>query len=1109
MATQESARKLFGPGSYPLINLLNHLQSDDDNLRKQAETLFNYTKKNYPNALVQKLFETVQRSTPKTKIPGIRCYDVLSDILPTLWISLSPTTRNDLKIGLNYKVWLETDYEMLKACCSCVSSLACLLFKKNEWDILFYFMFRNLSSNSWNRKLGALLLWNDLIPKCPEVFGIYVDVLIEGFRALMPTVSEDHRCGVAAARASVKLMLYFATPSSYSKFYGLLGHVIMTLFMALGEEVLVCSLLEDLIVLAGVETAFFKVQFDVVFESMVRLAANLDLVESLRQLAIEFVVTVAEDRESGCGMMQTVNQELVTKLLLVLIDMLVDIDDDPSWGNAASDDENEGEFSSCGYAMERLDRLAIALGGNVIVPNCPSSLFNLLHNEDWQIRHAAVTAFGLISEGCSKVIEICSKDMEQLVEAILKLIQDTHPRVRWATIRSIGQLSKYLSPYFQEQYQQQLLPALLEVLDDFDNPRLQTRATSALLLFSHNCSADVLKPYLHKIVSKLVGFLQRGMTMMKEAALETLASLAISSQEDSAYIYDSIMPYLKIILLTATKDTSPMLLAKSLECLTMITMAVGNLAILDYVEKVITALISLQETDMEVEDPMRCLLLQAWGRLCKCLGVGFIPYLSIAMPIVLKSATLKNYMSVSNNSDTDDSDDESMIDVTTGNKKMGIRSALLEEKALACHMLCCFAAELKEGLHLWVNEVVSALVPNLTFKYSEEVRMAGIPAMPLLLNSAACAMEKELPVTGCGKSPVKKLSDTIITALLDALKEESNIQIQARLLEAFNESIQIPGSHMSKHQAENFVDGISKVLSTCSYHKTEREKRAKEHEDLRELELLKEEAEQHLTICRNIGICLGTMVKKLKASFLPLFDKFLPYLSLMWSNDRTAEERRIIVHLFRDIAEQCREEAFRYYEEWIPLLPKVYYHKNPDVPQIVGTAIGICAEFGGKFLKPHTIVIFNHIKTVMEHPNAKNPVNIMAYEAAVSTCGKLNQYVSEGIYTYEFILLWLSHLPIRCNLDEAKISHELLCSMMETSEQKVIGPDGSYIPTIITIFAEVLWAGNNLATEETTRRIINLLKKFQKELQPHVLSNILETLPLPHQNMLRTVLTTI
>lgn len=58
----------------------------------------------------------------------------------------------------------------------------------------------------------------------------------------------------------------------------------------------------------------------------------------------------------------------------------------------------------CRYGKENLDRLAMALGGNVIVPSCPVCLFKFLHDEDWKIRHAAITAIGLISEGCSKVL---------------------------------------------------------------------------------------------------------------------------------------------------------------------------------------------------------------------------------------------------------------------------------------------------------------------------------------------------------------------------------------------------------------------------------------------------------------------------------------------------------------------------------------------------------------------------------------------------------------------------------------------------------------------------------------------------------------------------------
>nr|XP_025888421.1 importin-5-like [Solanum lycopersicum] len=548
------------------------LYSDDDKLRESAKVLLNYSKEHFPVSLIEQLLQAIECSLRGSRT-GILYYDILSDVLPSLWTKLPLSKRNDLKICLHEKVWVETDYETLRACSSCISSLAGLLFPKNEWNFLFRLMFEHLGTN-WDRKLCVMLLWNEVIPKCPAVFVPYVDVLIEGFTDIMRTVLEDHRCRVAAARASVKMILYYSTPASYCKFCSLLEHVIMTLFVAISEEDLVCRLLEDLIVLVGVETAVFEVHISVVIKSMARIAENSKLGEKLRQLAIEFVVTLAEDREIGCGMMQMLPKEQVTKLFTVLTVMLVHIKDDPCWGNATIDDENEEQLSMRSYAMESLDRLAIALGGSVIIPCCAVGLYNLLHNENWRIRHAAVTALLL--------------EMEKLVQTIVKLIHDEHPRVCWATIRTIGQLSTYLSPHFQEQYHHQLLRALIEVLDDIDNPRLQTRAASAIKLFSQNCSADILKPYLHNIVRKLAGFQKRGTAMMKEASLATLASLAIPLQEDSAYLYDALMPTLKVIVETATNDTSNTLLAKSTECITMAAVAVGNLAINDYVEKVNT-----------------------------------------------------------------------------------------------------------------------------------------------------------------------------------------------------------------------------------------------------------------------------------------------------------------------------------------------------------------------------------------------------------------------------------------------------------------------------------------------------------------------------------------
>lgn len=74
---------------------------------------------------------------------------------------------------------------------------------------------------------------------------------------------------------------------------------------------------------------------------------------------------------------------------------------------------------------------------------------------------------------------------------VLKSFQDPHPRVRWAAINAIGQLSTDLGPDLQQQYHQQVLPALVGAMDDFQNPRVQAHAASAVLNFSENCTPEM------------------------------------------------------------------------------------------------------------------------------------------------------------------------------------------------------------------------------------------------------------------------------------------------------------------------------------------------------------------------------------------------------------------------------------------------------------------------------------------------------------------------------------------------------------------------------------------------------------------------------------------
>ncbi|GJS46050.1 importin-5-like protein [Tanacetum coccineum] len=375
----------------------------------------------------------------------------------------------------------------------------------------------------------------------------------------------------------------------------------------------------------------------------------------------------------------------------------------------------------------------------------------------------------------------------------------------------------------------------------------RAHAASVVLNFSENCTPDILTP--DGIVSKLLVLLQNGKQMVQQGALTALASVADSSQANR------------------------MLRAKAMECVSLVGMAVGKDKFRDDAKQVMEVLMSLQGSQMEADDPTTNHVLQ-------------IMRLTSTDMIVLE-------------------------DITLGDKRIGIKTSVLEEKATACNMLCCYADELKEGFFPWIDQVAPTLVPYLKLYFHEEVRKAAVSAMPELLLSSKLAIEKGV-AQGRNETYVTRLSDYIVPALVEALHKEPDTKICASMLDALNECIQ--------------------VITASSSRKSERAERAKAEDfDAEEGELLKEESEQEEEVFDQIGEILGTLIKTFKAAFLPFFEEMPSYLMPMWGKDKTSEERRIAICIFDDVAEQCREAALKYYDTYLPFLLEDCNDERPDV----------------------------------------------------------------------------------------------------------------------------------------------------------------------------------
>ncbi|KAF0913161.1 hypothetical protein E2562_020287 [Oryza meyeriana var. granulata] len=995
LQAEADAAAVLGADPAGLTALLGDLTSPANEARSRAEGMFHALRASHPDALALRLAHLLlSPAHPSAPMAAVLLRRLISPGSQAfVYPALSPATQSSLRALLLSAASVPgLSKSISKKLSDAVAELASFLLPSNAWPDLLTFLYKSIASPSSPPALQESAL-NILARLASHLAASFPNLHALLLSALSHPSYADVR--VAGLNAAISLIQSLPSAADRDQFQDLLPAMMRALAESLncGNEGSAQEALEMMIELAGAEPQFLRRQLPDVVGSMLQIAEAPGLEDGTRHLAVEFVVTLAEVRERAPGMMRRLPR-YVGRLFAVLMTMLLDVQDEPAWHAAVSEEEDAGETGSYVFAMECLDRLAIAVGGNTILPVAAELLPSFFAAEEWKRRHAALVTIAQIAEGCARVM--------------IKNLEQAH-------------------------------------------------AASAILNFSENCRPDILTPYLDGIVGKLLLLLQTGNQMVQEGALTALASAADSSQEHFQKYYDAVMPYLKSILMNATDKSNRMLRAKSMECISLVGMAVGKQKFKDDAKQVMEVLMTLQGSQMEADDPITSYMLQAWARLCKCLGQDFLPYMSVVMPPLLQSAQLKPDVSVTSAGPEDEngeSDDEGVETITLGDKRIGIRTSLLEEKATACNMLCCYADELKEGFFPWIDQVATTLVPLLKFYFHEEVRKAAVSAMPELLRSAKLAIERSQS-QGRDESYLKQLSDYIVPALVEAIHKEPDTQICASMLESLNESIQLSGTLLEESQVRSVVDGIKEVITASALRRRERTERAKAEDfDSEEEDLLREENEQEDEIFDQIGDCLGTLVKTFKTYFLPFFDELSIYLTPMLAKNKTAEERRIAICIFDDVAEHCREAAVRYYDAYLPSLLEACTSENPDIRQAAVYGIGICAEFGGSAFRPHTGEALSRLYNVIKHPNALDLDNAMAYDNAVSALGKICQFHRDGIDASQVIPAWLSCLPIKNDLIEAKIVHEQLCMMLEKSDRDLLGHNNQYLPKIVSIFAE-------------------------------------------------------
>ncbi|KAK7302067.1 hypothetical protein RJT34_12946 [Clitoria ternatea] len=251
---------------------------------------------------------------------------------------------------------------------------------------------------------------------------------------------------------------------------------------------------------------------------------------------------------------------------------------------------------------------------------------------------------------------------------------------------------------------------------------------------------------------------------------------------------------------------------------------------------------------------------------------------------------------------------------------------------------------------------------------------------------------------------------------------------------------------------------------------------------------LKNTLPESLTLNKNVDTVMGKL------------------LSLLEEKE-SDKQRSIALSTFNIVAQQCHEVVHKQYANFLPFLLEACNDKNSEIKEEAIRGIRVCAEFGTPQLKPFINRIISELSIIMKDRNGslteiQIDSNEKVHDIAVSALGRICEFHRECIDGSKIVPTWLSFLPLKNDLIEAKVMHEQLCLMVARLDMDLLGAGNQNLVKIIAVFLEVIDKGDKLATEQTINQMNTLLRQLARHLPRSGFDTILLSLNAQERELL-------
>ncbi|ORX51472.1 ARM repeat-containing protein [Piromyces finnis] len=976
-----------------------------------------------------------------------------------LWTSLPDDARQYCQMQLIESLNVETDLYVRRKICDTISELYKITVSKGlQWPELIQIVIECTESKKGEHRESAF----KIISNVPSLIADYdIPTLKNVFNIALSDASEQVR--ISALEAVVNFMLEMNQDEVQQMFdlIPFMLNVLPPLANETGEDSLVNGIIY-LIDLADSIPKCLKSVLEDVVTFMTELMKNEKFEDSTRQTALELLLTISESIPSLVRKSPTFQQQVIP----VVLKWMTELDDDESWYTTEDLDDDENDTNS-DVAEQAMDRIARSLGGKYVLPMTFELIPLMLQSQDWKERHAALMTISAIGEGCVKVM---IDELDKVLDLIIPHLNDPHPRVRHAACHAIGQMSTDFADVIQIKFHDKILNALIPVMND-QYPRVQAHSAAALVNFAEEVQKQHLAGHLDNIFQHLLILLNNPKKYVQEQAITAIATVADSAEEEFIKYYDSIMPYLINILHNANNKEYRLLRGKTMECASLIALAVGKEIFSKNAIEFINILSQTQASIKESDDPQIPYLMAAWARICKILGKDFIPYLEIVIPPLLESAKKSPEVALIDNDEEDIekkySEEDGWEFIGLEGQKLGIKTTFLEEKCIAVEMLVCYAQELEEGFQMYAEEVMEIVVPLLKFYFYDDIRHSAAITIPELFNS----MVKSNKYT---HENLLNIWHNVCKEMLDIINRELDTTFLCKIYMSLQKCIEYLGnSCLTPELLEFFTNStISQLDEYIQRTQRRTEYRNDQDHDAEDEENLQEEEADEDALLNEISKAIHLILKTHGTAYLPYFNNLVPIVDRFMNeiNDIAAIQWAFCV--YADLIEFTQAASWDYQGHFLEKMVSGISSPTADIRHTAACGIGLCAKFGGDVYGPACAASLPALVAVINDPNSRSQENILATEICISALGKICRYNNSHFNVNEVLPIWFNALPILEDVDEAEQTYEYLLELLEARNSIILTQDN--LPKLVGIFTDVVTA--QILSVEMTTYMINTVK---------------------------------